>query len=172
MSSHSSNSRKRYACKARDSHQLVYNLKCKEPIFPIVFKGRKVLPPCDDPLVVTVKIAHCEVCIILVDNGSSSHLLYMSTLLDIGIDPKEITQQKIMLVGFNGSVTMIMRTIRLSVFVEGTIIIINFIVSSTPTSYNVILGGHWICKMRGIPSIYHQLIKYPTINRIREIKGE
>lgn len=58
---------------------------------PIMFKGREVLPPHDDPSVITVKIAYCEMHRILVYNGCFSNLLYLLALLDIGIDHKEIT---------------------------------------------------------------------------------
>lgn len=59
-------------------------MKRDGPVFPIIFKGSEVLPPHDDSLVITIKIAHYEMHRILVDNGCYSNLLYMSMLLDIG----------------------------------------------------------------------------------------
>lgn len=86
--------------------------------------------------------------------------------MDIRIYPKEIMQQQMPLVVFNGNVTMSMGTM------EGVIILTNFVILNTSTSYNVILGRTYIHKMRVIPSTYQQLIKYPTIDRIKELRGE
>lgn len=61
--------------------------------FPIIFEGKEVIPPYDDPLVIMVKIAHYGVYRTLVDSSSFFNLLYLSLLLDMKIDPKEITQQ-------------------------------------------------------------------------------
>lgn len=54
----------------RDTYQPIYTLRQEGPIFPIVFKGREFVPPHEDPLVIMVKIAHCEVWRVLVDNGN------------------------------------------------------------------------------------------------------
>lgn len=64
-------------------------------------------------------------------------------------------------VGFNGYVTMSVGTTRLSVSMERAIVLTNFVVLNTSTSYNTILGRPWIYKMRSIILTYHQLIKYP-----------
>lgn len=105
------NSIKKYAKEARDTHKLVSTLRNERPIFPFTFERIKALPLHDDPLVIMIKIAHCEVRKVLVDKGSSLDLLYLFMLLDMGIDPKEITQQQMPLVGFNDNVTMSIGTI-------------------------------------------------------------
>lgn len=46
-----------------------------------------------DPLVITINRTY-EVQKVLIDNGSSPDLLYLSTLLDMGIDPKDIFHKK------------------------------------------------------------------------------
>lgn len=46
-----------------------------------------------DPLVITINRTY-EVQKVLIDNGSSPDLLYLSTLLDVGIDPKDIFHKK------------------------------------------------------------------------------
>lgn len=86
------NSHKRYTKEVRDIHHLIYTLIYEGPIFPIYFEEKENLPPYDDHLVVIVKVIHWKVRRVLVDNGSSSDLLYLSTLLDMKIDTKEITQ--------------------------------------------------------------------------------
>lgn len=49
-------------------------------MFFIIFKENKVLPHHNDHLVITGKITHCEVHIILVDNGSFSNIVEYATL--------------------------------------------------------------------------------------------
>lgn len=76
------------------------------------------------------------------------------------------------LVRFNDSVTIFMGIIRLSISVKEAIILTSFVVLNTPTSYNVIWQRPWIHKMMAILSIDHQLLKYPTVDGMREIKGD
>lgn len=77
-----------------------------------------MLPIYYDPLVIMVKIVHREVYRILVDCGSSYDLLYLSALLDMEIDHKEITQEQKLLVGFNVNMTMSVGIVRFSIFLE------------------------------------------------------
>lgn len=90
----------------------------------------------------------------------------------MGIDPKKITQKKMQLFGFIGNVMISVGTIRLLVSMEGAIILMNFVILNTHMSYNAILRHPWIHKMRAVPSTYHQLIKYPIFERVKEISGE
>lgn len=77
-----------------------------------------MLPIYYDPLVIMVKIVHREVYRILVDCGRSYDLLYLSTLLDMEIYHKEITQEQKLLVGFNVNMTMSVGIVRFSIFLE------------------------------------------------------
>lgn len=60
MVGYSRNSRNRYSREARDTNRLVYSLRTEGLVYPITFDGREVLPPYDDPLVITIKIAHYQ----------------------------------------------------------------------------------------------------------------
>lgn len=42
----------------------------------------------------------------------------------------------------------------------------------TPTSYDAILERPYIHKVRVVPSTYHQSIKYPIKDGVKEIKGD
>lgn len=79
------NSHKRYSIKASDAHYPVYTSMHERPIFSITFEGRETLPLYNDPLLITVKVTHCEMHRVLVDNDSSLDLLYLSVLLDTRI---------------------------------------------------------------------------------------
>nr|XP_016496327.1 PREDICTED: uncharacterized protein LOC107815284 [Nicotiana tabacum] len=38
-------------------------------------------------------------------------------------------------------------------------------------SYNIILGRPWLHEMKDVPSAYHQLLKFPTPEGIKQIRG-
>lgn len=67
---------------------------------------------------------------------------------------------------------MLVGTIQLSILKEGAIKLTNFMVLNILTSYNEILGRTWIYRMKIFPSMYHQLIKYPTMDGVKEIRGK
>lgn len=83
MLEHTHNSRKRYTREARDTHQTIYTLRRERSIFPIFLRIRGLATSHDDSSIIIVKIAHCKMHRILIDNGSFSDLLYLSTLLDM-----------------------------------------------------------------------------------------
>ena len=49
---------------------------------------------------------------------------------------------------------------------------ITFVVLNSPSAYNVILGRPWIHEMRAFPSVFHQVIWFPTTWGVKEIRGE
>ena len=65
-----------------------------------------------------------------------------------------------------------MMDITLPVYAIGVNLHITFVMLNSPSTYNVILGSPWIHIMRAVPSIFHQLIRFPTKWGVKEIKGE
>lgn len=72
---------------------------------------------------------------------------------------------------FNSSTTYA-RSIVFLVIVTGSIIITNFVVIDVPIYYNEILRRPLIQKMKFFLSTFHEVIKYPTEEGIREIMGD
>ena len=90
----------------------------------------------------------------------------------MGLKEEDITLRCISLVGFSGeSRTTIMETVLL-VYVEGINLYTKFLILDNPSVYNVILGRPWIHIMEAVPSIYHQIIRFPTKWQIKEIYGQ
>jgi hypothetical protein len=48
---------------------------------------------------------------------------------------------------------------------------VDFLVVDRPSAYNVINGRPTFNKLKAITSTYHLMIKFPTKNGIRELKG-
>ena len=49
---------------------------------------------------------------------------------------------------------------------------VNFLVVDCPSAYNVIIGGPTLNRLRAVTSTYHLLVRFPTENGIREMKGD
>ncbi|XP_018479492.1 uncharacterized protein LOC108850459 [Raphanus sativus] len=99
---------------------------------------------------------------ILVDNGSSSNIIFHSVYADLGQEPKALTRKGTSLVGFSGEVKQTLGEVLLPVYAEGINQATKFLVVDCPSSYNVMLGRLWIHDMGAVPSTLHQLIKFPT----------
>ena len=132
-------------------------------------EARMIRRPHDDALVITLAIANCEVKRILVDNGSSTNVLFFSALMMMEVDKSQIERMHVILMGFNGESTQAAGMIRLPVYTAGENRMTNFLVMDCPSAYNVILGRPWIQDIRAVPSTYHQIIRFPTRRGIREI---
>lgn len=49
--------------------------------------------------------------------------------------------------------------------------IIEFTVVDQCTPFNAVLGRPWLHKIKAIPLIYHQCLKFPSLTRIKTIRG-
>lgn len=111
--------------------------------------------PHDDALVLTLNMSNCEVNRILVDNGSSTDVLFLSTLREMEINETEIEKSTRVLVGFNGESTAAISKITLPVFAAGENKMTTFLVIDCPSAYNIIIGKPWIHAMKAVPLTYH-----------------
>ena len=51
-------------------------------------------------------------------------------------------------------------------------IMTEFIVVDTPFAYNAILGRPFLSGIRGVLSIYHNVLKFPVGTKVGEVKGD
>ena len=135
-------------------------------------KATTLINPHDDALFISLLIANCKMKRILVDNGSSTKVLFMSTLKEIKVDESNIRHCSTVLVGFSREQKFTIGDITLPVYAGGVNMNLTFAVLDSPLAYNMILGRPWIHKMREVPSTYHQVVRFPTKWGIKEIKGE
>ncbi|KAL5574386.1 hypothetical protein UlMin_023983 [Ulmus minor] len=131
-----------------------------------------LINPHHDALVVSLLIANCRIKRILIDNGSSTNVIFLSALKEMNIDEVHIHRRSTVLVGFSGEQKFTLGDITLPVYAAGVNLHITFVVLDSPSAYNVILGRPWIHDMRAVPSTFHQVIRFPTAWGVKEIKGE
>ncbi|KAL5543502.1 hypothetical protein UlMin_007286 [Ulmus minor] len=131
-----------------------------------------LINPHHDTLVISLLIANYRSKRILIDNGSSTNVIFLNALKEMNIDESHIHRRSTVLVGFSGEQKFTLGDITLPVYASGVNLHINFVVLDSPSAYNVILGRPWIHEMRAVPSTFHQVIKFPTTWDVREIRGE
>jgi hypothetical protein len=106
--------------------------------------ARGVVMPHDDALVVTLTIANHGIHRILVDNGSSTDILYWPAFKQLGIDRERIKPFGSPLVRFGGEVVYPIGIIPLPVTAGAaprlSTIMVDFLVIDRPSAYNVIVG--------------------------------
>ncbi|XP_013713362.2 uncharacterized protein LOC106417043 [Brassica napus] len=126
----------------------------------------KILAPHHDALVVSLTIAYCLVKRILVDNGSSSNIIFLTA-------QSNSTHRKVTpLIRFSGEVKQTAGEVVLPVYAEGINLSTKFLVVDCQSAYNMILGQPWIHDMGAVLSTLHQIVKFPTPWGIRAIRGD
>ncbi|XP_013633404.1 PREDICTED: uncharacterized protein LOC106339144 [Brassica oleracea var. oleracea] len=132
----------------------------------------KILAPHHDALVVSLTIANCLVKRILVDNGSSSNIIFLTAYQDLGLEENTLTCKVTPLIGFSGEVKQTAGEVVLPVYAEGINLSTKFLVVDCQSAYNMILGRPRIHDMGAVPSTLHQIVKIPTPWGIRAIRGD
>ncbi|XP_013673339.2 uncharacterized protein LOC106377620 [Brassica napus] len=120
----------------------------------------KVLAPHHDALVVSLTVANCLVRRILVDNGSSSNIVFQTAYQDLGLDESALTRKTTPLVGFSREVKQTAGEVVLPVYAEEINMSNKFLLIDSQSSYNMILGRPWIHDMGAVPSTLHQMVKF------------
>ena len=122
----------------------------------------KVLTLHQDTLVISLIVANCLVKRILVDNESSSNIIFQAAYKDLGLEDSALTRRITPLIGFSGEVKQTAGEVTLPVYAEGVNLSTKFLVVDCDSSYNIIQGRAWIHGMGGVPSTLHQMVKFPT----------
>ncbi|XP_021756079.1 uncharacterized protein LOC110721237 [Chenopodium quinoa] len=117
-------------------------------------------PEHHDCLVISLHVGHYKMKRVLVDNGSSTNIIFKDALDQAGFKESDIIKKSTVLVGFNGEPMNSLGEIQLPTLLKGVNMMQKFYVIDCKTAYNVIVGTPWIHKMKAIPSTYHQLLKF------------
>ena len=112
----------------------------------------------------------------LVDNGSSTDILYYPTFQQMGIDRARLTLINAPLVGFGGTRVLPLGAITLSVTVgdypQQITKDVTFLVVDYSSAYNGILERPMLNSWKATTSTYHLMVKFPTEYGIGELQGD
>ena len=126
--------------------------------------------PHDNPLVIRAAIANKTVHMVLVDNGSSTDIIFVSAFDKIGIGREKLEPVNSHLWGFSGERVIPLGSIQLVLTLGDppclSTIAVRFLVVDAPSAYNIISGRPSLNAVRAIPSAYHMIIKFPTTNGV------
>lgn len=109
----------------------------------------------DNALVLTLNVLNCEVSKILINDGRSIDMIFLSTLREMELSEFEIEKSTTVLTGFNGESSIAVGKIKLPIFAVGENKMTTFLVLDCPSDYNIILDRLWIHAMKAVLSTYH-----------------
>ena len=110
---------------------------------------------------------------VLVDNGSSTDILYYPAFQQIRIDREKLVPINAPLVGFGGTRVFPIGAVTLSVTVgdypQQITKDVTFLVVDCSSAYNAILGRPTLNLWKAVTSTYHLMIKFPTDYGVGEL---
>jgi hypothetical protein len=112
------------------------------------------------PLYITGDCSGQKIGRILVDAGSSINIMPLKTLKTITLDVKNLSDEKVIIHGFNQNSQKAMRAITLNLQCGSLKVPTKFYVIDAETSYRALLGRLWLHSNQVIPSTMHQCLKY------------
>ena len=133
--------------------------------------ANEIKQPHDDLLVIVLEIEGFNTKRVLVDNGSSVDIMYMTAYQQLRLDSKRLRPFKSLLVSFSGDRIYLKGIIMLSV-TAGTHPArvtkqVDFLIVDCPLSYNVILGQPTLNRLKAMTLTYCLKVKFPNPKRDR-----
>ncbi|XP_043697254.1 uncharacterized protein LOC122648048 [Telopea speciosissima] len=175
MGGETSNSRKQHA---QNVLQTEATVKKRRTDYHITFTNEDLIDiqsPHDDALVIKMVIANCTVGRILVDNGSSTDILYYDAFEKMLLKPEMLKRVESPLYGFNGAPIQVEGSIELLVTMgiepKLSTVMMNFLVVKVNSTHNGILGQPGLNALQAVVSTPHLVMKFPTDHRVGECRG-
>ena len=132
--------------------------------------------PHDDPLVVRAVVANKTVHRVLIDNGSSVDIIFASAFDKMGIGREKLEPINTNLQGFSGEKVLPLGSIQLVLTLGDppcqATTTARFLVVDAPSAYNMLLGRPSLNAIKVIPSAYHMMIKFLTVNGVGMVRGD
>ena len=126
--------------------------------------------PYDDPLVIKAVVANKTIHRVLVDNGSSTDIIFASAFDKMGIGREKTEPASTHLRGFSREKVLPLGSIQLVLTLGDppcqATTTVRFLIVDAPSAYNVLLGRPSLNSIKAIPSAYHMVMKFPTTNGV------
>ena len=131
--------------------------------------------PHDDPFVIKSIIANKTIHKVLVDNGSSTDIIFASAFDKMGIGREKLELVNACLRGFSGERVLPLGSVQLVLTLGDppcqATTTVRFLIVDTSSAYNMLLGRPSLNAMRVVPFAYHIVIKFPTANGVGMVLG-
>ncbi|XP_075674820.1 uncharacterized protein LOC142644014 [Castanea sativa] len=128
--------------------------------------ARRLHHPHDDALVINIRARDYNMHRVLVDNGSSTDILYYPAFQQMGIIRERLIPTNAPLVSFGGIRVYPLGVVTLSVTVgdypQQITKDVVFLVVDCSSAYNAILGRPTLNAWKAVTSTYHLMVKFPT----------
>jgi hypothetical protein len=124
------------------------------------------------PLYITGNCGGQKIGRILVDAGSSINIMPLKTLKTITLDVKNLSDEKLIIHGFNQNSQKALGAITLNLQCGSLKAPTKFYVIDVETSYRALLGRPWLHSNQVIPSTLHQYLKYIENGKQKKIDGD
>ena len=132
--------------------------------------------PHDDPLVIRDVVANKTIHRVMVDNGSSTDIIFASAFDKMGIGREKLESVNAHLRGFSGERVLPLGSIQLVLTLGDppcqATAMVRFLIVDAPLAYNMLLGRPSLNAIRAIPSAYHMVIKFPSANGEGMVRGD
>ena len=132
--------------------------------------------PHDDPLVIRAVVANKTIHWVLVDNGSSTDIIFASAFDKMGIGREKLEPVSTHLRGFSGEKVLPLGSIQLVLTLGDPLCqattAVKFLIEDAPSAYNMLLGKPSLNAIKAIPSAYHMMIKFPTTGGVGMVRGD
>ncbi|XP_070057558.1 uncharacterized protein [Nicotiana tomentosiformis] len=125
----------------------------------------------NNALVISLNVLDFKIKRVLVDPGSSANIIQLRVLEQAKLTGSIILAIKLLVV-FNLARVMTQGDILLLTNAEGVMKTTLFEVVDGDIRYNIILGRPWLHEIKVVPSTHHQLLKFPTPEGIKQIRGD
>ena len=126
--------------------------------------------PHDDPLVIRAVMANKTVHEVLIDNRSSTNIIFASAFDKMGIGREKLEPANAHLRGFSGERVLPLVSVQLVLPLRDppcqAIMTTKFLIVEAPLAYNMLLGRPSLNAIRAISSAYHMVVKFPTENGV------
>nr|XP_023870701.1 uncharacterized protein LOC111983264 [Quercus suber] len=130
----------------------------------------------NDLLVIMLMIEGFNTIRVMVDNGSSLDIIYLSAFQQLKVDLKRLRPFESPFVSFSGDKVYPRGIVALTVTTDSYPLQVtnkdNFFVVDSPSSYNVIIRRSTLNRWKAATSMYCLKVKFPTEQRIGKIKGD
>ena len=132
--------------------------------------------PYDNTLFVSIRVGDYNTHRVLVDNGSSTDILYYPTFQQMRIEREQLVSTNAPLVGFGGMKVYPLSAVTLPVTVgdypQQITKDVTFLVVNCSSAYSAILGRPTLNSWKAVTLTYHLIIKFPTEYGVGEVCGD